>query len=59
MGDGLLIVTDKSVREESPHGRGMVILTTYGLSDDAFDALERRWRGWWDAHYEAAPETCE
>src|SRR5688572_7875114 len=58
-GDGLLIVTDKSVREHAPHGRGMVILTTYGLSDDAFDALEQSWRGWWDAHYEAAPETCE
>jgi hypothetical protein len=58
-GDGLLIVTDKSVKEDAPNGRGMVILTTYGLSDDAFGALERRWRDWWSAHYDTAPETCE
>jgi len=36
-----------------------VILTTYGLSDDAFGTLERRWRDWWTAHYDATPETCE
>ena len=35
-GDGLLIVTDKSVTEKAPDGRGMVVLTIYGLSDDGF-----------------------
>jgi len=58
-GEGLLVVTDKSVKEDAPNGRGMVILTTYGLSDDAFGTLERRWRDWWTAHYDATPETCE
>jgi len=50
-GNGLLIVTDKSVTETSPDGRGMVILTTYGLSDEAFSALEGRWKAWWNAKF--------
>ncbi|MDQ8755078.1 hypothetical protein RCO27_02445 [Sphingosinicella sp. LHD-64] len=59
-GDGLLIATDKSLTDAAAHGRGMLILTTYGLSEDAFVALEARWRGWWDTHYEAsaAQEGC-
>lgn len=54
-GDGLLIVTDKSVTKASPDGRGMVVLTTYGLSGEAFDALEARWKSWWDAHFAESP----
>lgn len=57
-GNGMLIVTDKSVTESSPDGRGMVILTTYGLADDAFEALERRWKAWWDEHYGAPREAA-
>lgn len=57
-GDGLLIVTDKSVTDTAPHGRGMVILTTYGLSEADFDALQARWSAWWDARYEAAEDSC-
>lgn len=56
-GDGLLIVTDKSVTESAPDGRGAVILTTYGFDDAQFAALEARWRGWWDARYQAAQEA--
>ena len=55
-GDGLLIATDKSVTEDSPDGRGALILTTYGFDDAAFAALETRWRDWWDARYEKARE---
>lgn len=55
-GNGLLIVTDKSVTRETPNGRGMVILTTYGLSDADFDALETRWQTWWDATFDEAKE---
>lgn len=58
-GNGLLIVTDKSVKDTAPHGRGMVILTTYGLSEAAFAELEARWRTWWDAHYDAPPPSAE
>lgn len=50
-GDGLLIVTDKNATETSPDGRGMVILTTYGLNEDAFAALEARWKAWWEARF--------
>lgn len=50
-GDGLLIVTDKPANETRPNGGGSLILTTYGLSADAFAALEARWRGWWSARY--------
>ncbi|MGQ0661490.1 SRPBCC family protein [Sphingosinicella sp.] len=50
-GDGLLIVTDKSVTDKAPDGRGMAVLTVYGFSDEEFAALERRWRTWWDERY--------
>ena len=52
-GDGLLIVTDKPANDNRPFGGGSLILTTYGLSDDAFGALESRWRDWWSARYTA------
>jgi hypothetical protein len=55
-GDGLLIVTDKSVISETPDGRGMMILTTYGLSDADFAALETRWKTWWDGTFAEAKE---
>ena len=58
-GDGLLIVTDKSVTDTAPHGRGMVVLTTHGLSDAEFDALRARWSAWWEERYEAAPASGE
>lgn len=56
-GDGMLIVTDKSVTETSPDGRGALILTTYGLSDAEFSALEARWKSWWDDRYGPAREA--
>lgn len=56
-GDGLLIVTDKSTTETSPDGRGALILTTYGLSEPEFAALEARWKGWWDDRYGPAREA--
>ena len=58
-GDGLLIVTDKPVNDKRPNGGGSLILTTYGLSDDAFGALEGRWRDWWSARYNTSGgEDC-
>lgn len=55
-GNGLLIVTDKSKTVESPVGRGMVILTTYDLSEAEFDTLETRWKAWWNASFAEAQE---
>lgn len=40
-GDGLVLVSDHS------NGGGSVIVTTYGLSDAAFQALREGWTTWW------------
>lgn len=56
-GDGMLIATDKSVTDTSPDGRGMVVLTTYGLSDADFAALEGRWRAWWSERFPPGQEA--
>ena len=55
-GDGLLVVTDKPPTDAAPRGRGMVTLTTYGLDDARFAALEARWKNWWSLHYEKPAE---
>lgn len=52
-GDGLLVVTNKGAGENRPHGGGSVLITTFGLDDAAFSALEARWSGWWAARYTA------
>ena len=50
-GDGLLVVTDMGASPKRRHGGGSVLLTTYGLDDAAFDALEQTWQSWWEARY--------
>jgi hypothetical protein len=50
-GNGLLVVTDMGTSPKRPHGGGSVLLTTYGLDDAAFGALEQRWSDWWGARY--------
>jgi uncharacterized protein YndB with AHSA1/START domain len=50
-GNGLLVITDKGVSPNRPHGGGSVLLTTYGLSDSEFAALDQRWKDWWFARY--------
>lgn len=44
-GDGMLVVTDKGA------DRGAVLITTFGLDDGAFSALEARWSRWWTERY--------
>ena len=46
-GDGLMVITDQPAPNAGPHGGGTALLTTFGLSDAAFAALEQRWTGWW------------
>lgn len=48
-GDGLLIATDKPPADARPHGGGSILITTFGLDDAAFTALERAWSEWWSA----------
>lgn len=50
-GDGLLVAVDRPIEPDRPHGGGWIVLTTYGLDDDAFAALERTWADWWKARY--------
>ncbi len=50
-GNGLLVVSDMGIAPNRPHGGGSVLLTTYGLDDAEFSALERRWSDWWAARY--------
>lgn len=52
-GNGLLVVTDMGISSTRPHGGGSVLLTTYGLADADFAALEQRWKDWWGQRYRA------
>lgn len=58
-GDGLLVVTDKPALTTAPHGGGSVLLTTYGLGEEAFQALQTRWSAWWTSRYPSALQPGE
>lgn len=51
-GDGLLVLGEQPVNPHRPDGGAMAVLTTYGLTDDAFDELTARWTAWWEKHSE-------
>jgi hypothetical protein len=57
-GDGLLVVTDRPASTTAPHG-GSLVLTTYGLGEEAFQALQARWSAWWSARYPSTPQPGE
>jgi hypothetical protein len=50
-GDGLLVVMDRAPTSRWPTGTSRMILTTHGLDDAAFAALEARWSAWWSARF--------
>jgi hypothetical protein len=50
-GPGLVILHAKPAQVRPPQGGGMAIVTTYGVDDDAFAALEQRWTAWWRENY--------
>jgi len=52
-GDGLIVVA----ASDSAPGRGMAIVTTYGLDDAAFQRVRARWTAWWEATYRPAPSA--
>jgi hypothetical protein len=59
-GDGLLILMDRPANDRWPAGGSQAILTTYGLSDEAFTSLEAQWSQWWNAQFGAPTQTiCE
>ena len=53
VGNGLLVAMDRAPDAKHANGHSQVILTTYGLSDRAFDELSARWRTWWSEHFDA------
>jgi hypothetical protein len=56
-GDGLLIANLRPRTAKSAHGGGALLLTTYGMSDDAFKELRERWIAWWTSAYEVIETT--
>jgi hypothetical protein len=56
-GDGLIVALDRAPSAEK-RGASSITITTYGLADDAFAALEARWRAWWAAHFTVAAPDC-
>ncbi|GIH74297.1 SRPBCC family protein [Planobispora longispora] len=52
-GDGLLVAGRTPASPANPEGGAMMVLTAYGLDDDAFAALESRWTTWWARHHPA------
>ncbi|MDA0636652.1 SRPBCC domain-containing protein [Nonomuraea sp. MCN248] len=53
-GDGLLVLTHTPPVAVHPEGGAMMVLTTYGQSDEEFAALEARWNAWWSQAVPAA-----
>jgi uncharacterized protein YndB with AHSA1/START domain len=58
VGDGLLVAMDRAPDARHPTGHSQLILTTYGLSDAAFDELAARWRTWWSERFDGAQPGC-
>ncbi|WP_181784748.1 SRPBCC family protein [Pseudonocardia pini] len=48
-GDGLLVVAGIPPSERAPKGSTMATLTTYGLTEEAYAALDAGWSAWWAA----------
>ncbi|HEY3801958.1 MAG TPA: hypothetical protein VGL61_05095 [Kofleriaceae bacterium] len=55
VGDGLLVAMDRAPDAKRPLGHSQVVLTTYGLSDRAFEELAARWRTWWSDRFDTTP----
>lgn len=51
--DALMIVVNRPKSETAPHGGGAITISTFGLDDERFRALEQRWHAWWDERYPA------
>jgi hypothetical protein len=54
-GDALMVVVNQPKSESAPHGGGAITISTFGLADEAFAALEAKWGAWWEERYPAEP----
>ncbi|QTE29332.1 SRPBCC family protein [Pengzhenrongella sicca] len=46
-GEALLVVQRVPVTQRPPHGRVSLVMSTFGLDDETFAAVQRRWTTWW------------
>ncbi|MDZ4364969.1 hypothetical protein [Brevundimonas sp.] len=53
-GDGLLVLMEREPDEKHPLGEVSATLTTYGLADADFAALESGWKAWWAERFTSA-----
>jgi hypothetical protein len=53
--DALMVVVNQPKSESAPNGGGAITISTFGLDEPAFAALERRWRMWWEERYPLDP----
>src|SRR5688572_13925487 len=44
--DALMVVVNRPKSESAPHGGGSILISTFGLDDAVFKALEAKWRAW-------------
>jgi hypothetical protein len=55
-GDVLVVLTDHDAQRQAPNGGGMVVITTFGLSEDQLTQLKNRWVAAWESKYEPSSE---
>lgn len=46
-GEALLVVQRVPVAQRPPHGRVTLVMSTYGLDEETFGAVQSRWTSWW------------
>jgi uncharacterized protein YndB with AHSA1/START domain len=51
-GNGLLVLSHVPPSEKKPDGASMAVLSLYGSSDR--EAVDQRWKAWWEARYPEA-----
>ncbi|GEL94110.1 hypothetical protein [Cellulomonas composti] len=45
--ESLLVVRETPAAASPPHGQVAAVISTFGLTDEQWDEVERRWEGWW------------
>ncbi|MFD4673346.1 SRPBCC domain-containing protein [Lentzea sp. NPDC058450] len=46
-GEGLLVIAGTGPSATDPSGTSMALLSTYGLDEDGYSLLDKRWSQWW------------
>lgn len=54
-GDGLLVLSHLAPSQSKPAGAAMAVLSLYGGDAPTYEAVDRRWQGWWTQRYPTEP----